>query len=396
MRLSRIVPVGVVAGALVVSGAPAASAAAGAGGKPSVTVIARKLDNPRGIAVSPTGSLLVAEAGRGGAGPCIPSPENPAEEVCLGASGAISAIVPTGSGPWRTGEGKPRWKKLPIATKLPSVANPDGSFATGPHDVVPAQRGALLATIGLGGPPAARNALGAGARLLGHIVTVTPGDRAPARVAPFADLVAYEVANNPDDGDPGSSVDSNPYGILATSHGAVVTDAGGNDLLRLNQKGAISTLAVFHTRNVPAPPGIPNLPPQIPMQAVPTTVTRGPDGALYVGQLTGFPFPKGGANVWRVVPGQEPTVYASGFTNIIDIAFDRFGRLLVLEIFKNGLLSNDTTGALIRVERGGKRTELAKGKLTTPGGVAVGPDGAIYVTNKSVTAGGGEVLRISA
>jgi hypothetical protein len=37
------------------------------------------------------------------------------------------------------------------------------------------------------------------------------------------------------------------------------------------------------------------------MQAVPTSVAVAPDGAYYVGQLTGFPFPVGGARVFRVV-----------------------------------------------------------------------------------------------
>jgi hypothetical protein len=52
------------------------------------------------------------------------------------------------------------------------------------------------------------------------------------------------------------------------------------------------------------------------MQAVPTSVVKGPDGAYYVGQLTGFPFPVGGANVFRVVPGHDPEVFAGGFTYI--------------------------------------------------------------------------------
>ena len=72
----------------------------------------------------------------------------------------------------------------------------------------------------------------------------------------------------------------------------------------------------------------------------------GPDGAYYVGQLTGFPFPPGGASVFRIVPGEEPTgdtalwqgrLYASGFTNIIDVAFGPDGTLYVLEIAHDGL-----------------------------------------------------------
>ena len=83
-----------------------------------------------------------------------------------------------------------------------------------------------------------------------------------------------------------------------------------------------------------------------------------------------------------------------GFTNIIDIAFDRRGRLVVLEIFHNGLLSGDPTGALIRVERNGTHTEIASAGLVTPTSVAVGADGSFYVSNRGTFVGTGEVLRI--
>jgi hypothetical protein len=154
--------------------------------------------------------------------------------------------------------------------------------------------------------------------------------------------------------------------------------------------GRIKVLAVFEPRFVPAP-GIPE---PIPMQPVPTSVARGPDGALYVGQLSGFPFPVGGARVWRLAHGRQPEVVADGFTYIIDIAFDRHGRLLVLEIAHNGLLSGDPTGALIRVERDGSHTTLAGEGLVAPGGTAVARHGVIYVSNNTTSAGGGEVLRI--
>jgi sugar lactone lactonase YvrE len=168
----------------------------------------------------------------------------------------------------------------------------------------------------------------------------------------------------------------------------VITDAGGNSLLGAAH-GDISTLAVFPNRLVPNPFGGPD----IPMQAVPTTVTRGPDGALYVGQLTGFPFPVGGANVYRVEPGETPEVFLSGFTNIIDIAFGPDGSLYVLEIAHNGLLSGDPTGALIRVGQDGSRTVIASEGLTMPTGVAI-RDGKAYVSNCGVCADTGEVVAI--
>jgi hypothetical protein len=47
---------------------------------------------------------------------------------------------------------------------------------------------------------------------------------------------------------------------------------------------------------------VPNLfgGPGIPMQPVPTSVVVGPDRQYCVSQLTGFPFPPGGANGYRM------------------------------------------------------------------------------------------------
>jgi hypothetical protein len=176
-----------------------------------------------------------------------------------------------------------------------------------------------------------------------------------------------------------------------------VTDAGGNDLLKVDRKGCIKVVAVFPPRVVSAPPGIPDLPPELPMQAVPTTVVKGPDGAYYVGQLTGFPFPPGAANVWRVVPGHDPRVFAGGFTNIIDIALDKRGRLYVLEITTNGLLNTPEgelpVGRLVRVNRNGSRTTLASEGLNAPGGFVLGR-GAAYITNNSILSDAGQVVKV--
>jgi hypothetical protein len=68
--------------------------------------------------------------------------------------------------------------------------------------------------------------------------------------------------------------------------------------------------------------------------------------------------------------------------------------LVVLEMFTNGLLSGDPTGALWRVGRDGTRQLLARDGLVTPAGVAIGRDGAYYVTNKGTLVDQGEVIRI--
>ena len=216
----------------------------------------------------------------------------------------------------------------------------------------------------------------------------------------MADFPAFEEANNPDGGAgalPGEEIDSNPNGLLVRHGARLVTDAGGNDLLKVDHKGRIKVVAVFPTRTVPAPP-IPDVPPEIDMQAVPTSVVKGPDGAYYVGQLTGFPFPPGGANVFRVVPGKAPKVYAGGFTNIIDIAFDRRGRLYVLEIATNGLLNTAEgelpAGRLVRVNKDGSRTTLASEGLAAPGGFVLG-HGAAHITNNSILSDAGQVVKVA-
>jgi glucose/arabinose dehydrogenase len=50
-------------------------------------------------------------------------------------------------------------------------------------------------------------------------------------------------------------------------------------------------------------------------------------------------------------------------------------------------------GSLVRVAPDGSRSTVLPG-LDRPTSVAVGPDGAIYVTNHGVSRGIGEVLRI--
>jgi hypothetical protein len=131
---------------------------------------------------------------------------------------------------------------------------------------------------------------------------------------------------------------------------------------------------------------------------VPTGVVKGPDGALYVSQLTGFPFPLGGAKVFRVDPRSgEFTTYATGFTNAMDLDFGRDGTLYVLEIDSNSLLADGEEGGILAVPPGGgtpQRIELPAGTLTTPGGIAVGRRGDLFVSNNATSPGIGEVLEI--
>lgn len=196
--------------------------------------------------------------------------------------------------------------------------------------------------------------------------------------APYAHLWPHELANNPD----GDIYDTNPYGlVLDSENNAYVTEAAMNAVLFVTPEGEISIYAVFeklaNTRDFG---------PET-MHAVPTGIAWGPDGALYVGFETGFPWPEGASSVIRLedlnddgdaLDDGESTVYATGLTTVTDIAFDNEGRLLATE-FRFVLTGEEmASGRLMRWDDG--EWEVLADGLSTPTGVAAAPDGTIYVT----------------
>jgi sugar lactone lactonase YvrE len=195
-------------------------------------------------------------------------------------------------------------------------------------------------------------------------------------VFPIADVARHEARESP----AGCPVDSNPYGIIANAGSRTMTDAGGNALLNVATNGGIWTISTFPSQ------------PARSTDAVPTSIVIGPDGAYYVGELTGLPFAVGSARVYRVVLGRDPEVFLEGFTAILDLAFGPDGSLYVLQHATGPFLSGN--GALIRVAPNGTRTTVASAGLLNPTSVAVGPDGALYVSNRGIFPGTGEVVRI--
>jgi hypothetical protein len=145
----------------------------------------------------------------------------------------------------------------------------------------------------------------------------------------------------------------------------VIVDARERALLRIAPRGRIQTIATF-----PAP-------------AAPGSVTVGPDGAWFVGETFGHasvrPQP---ARIWRVEPGRAPRVWATGFTDVADLAWGPGNRLYVLE--SNGLTSIDAAG---------NRRLITAAGLNSPGGLAI-RGGHAYVSTCSTCKDSGAVLRI--
>ena len=362
----------------------AAGPAASGNGAPSTTVVMTGLDNPRGLAFGPGGWLYVAEAGSGGTGACLMIR---GANQCVGTTGSVSR--------WKNGRTQQR-----VATGLPSYApqvSPPPDGATGPYDIG-FDDGKGWITIGLGGDPATiRAAFGNGFGRLAKL-------RRNGSWSLSTDIAAHEVATNPDRG----PIDSNPYGLLVGDDKKFVTDAGGNDLLKVRD-GLVSTAAAFPSR----PQGRRT-------DSVPTAVIKGPGRSLLVAELSGGPFFPGEANIWRVERNGTATPYLTGFTTILDIDWSCDGRhLYVLQIASGMFMAGPPV--LLEVDpKTNTRTQIAGAELTRPTSVLAdcrhsGDDDdfrfaddddddddrgtsqrrdVLYVSNKGVLPAVGEVLRL--
>lgn len=180
---------------------------------------------------------------------------------------------------------------------------------------------------------------------------------------------------------------TNPYDLVfAPDGGFLVSDAGINTVLHITEEGEISEYVVLGERENPRP-----LNGFAMIDVVPTGLSYGPDGALYVASLTGYPYPQGAAYIYRLEEGNgdgaEVTVFAEGFTAATDLAFEVDGSLLVTEFSSDmrALAEEDLReadripGRLVRW-RDGELEVVAEG-LVSPTSVVV-TDGRIFVSEE--------------
>lgn len=335
-----------------------AAAAKGVPASPFKTV-ASGLNNPRQLNFSKSGKLYIAEAGTGGTDDCTIGGEG--GTVCWGTTGSVTVVA--------------NGHQKRVMTGLPSYADQGaGTTALGPADVVP-YKGKLAVSIGYGLDPAQRDALAKPGNRFGQIVRFDLGSK---KLGKIGDLSAFEGKHNPIH-DP----NTDPTGLFKWGSTFYSTDSGANDLLKVD-KGKVKLVKVFHDESTS----------QGKVQAVPTDVAVGPDGALYVAELTGFPFVKGAAKIYRIVPGHKAKVYANHLTNVTSIAFGKDGKLYAVQISNQGLL-NGPTGSLWRVasKKSGKNHKNLTGPLFAPYGVAIKGHKA-FVTTGAVAPGAGAVIKV--
>jgi hypothetical protein len=188
----------------------------------------------------------------------------------------------------------------------------------------------------------------------------------------------------------------------------LVADGAGNALLAADTDGTVDWVAVF------TPPLDENGEwrffrpaedaPEVDcyVQPVPTSVAVGPDGAYYVGELTGTPAVPGWSRVWRVAPGSRNVVcpsadcraVVSGLTSVIDVAFGPDDRLYVVEMDRNGwlgaVIGQGTGGAIKRCDVDAGTCDLVEETNLPLTAITFDPFGQLWVAENENLFGTGD------
>jgi hypothetical protein len=341
----------------------------------TVTAVAGGLDNPRGLLLTPEGTLLVAEAGHGGDS-CIPSP--PSGTFCIGLSSQISSVDT------QTGQ------HTPVVTGLYSRSvTTEGITGV---DGIAAQHGHLFGAVTsypqeldgwncAGQPSDCTSVLDAARAQAGQLISFTPSGSWKALASVGSSDYQWAVDNN--HAYSREPANANPYGVFAVPAGEYVADAGANTLDFTAADDTSSIISAI----APPPPG------GFPADTVPTCVTV-LRGDLYAGSLSG--------HLWKRDDSFTPTdvsVAANGMSLIHHVtgcvSDESTGAIYLVDMWTTpgppipNVAAN--TGSVVELAADGTATVLAGG-LNFPNGVTLAADGSLYVTVDSTCTATGSPL----
>ena len=195
-------------------------------------------------------------------------------------------------------------------------------------------------------------------------------DKETGRVKTFVDLLTVELEQDPD-GNPNQQ--SNPTDFAVAPDGTIyIANAGCNCLMSWTPETGVEVAVVW---------------PFADDNPVPTTVQVDAAGEIYVGFLTGFPWPAGAARVEKWSGGALVETYG-GLTAVTGLLVTDEGTIYAVEHATGDQFS--APGRVVMVSAEGV-TPVLEG-LTFPYGIAQAPDGTIVVSVNSVGGAGGQVV----
>lgn len=209
----------------------------------------------------------------------------------------------------------------------------------------------------------------------------------------FANLLKYEQTYNPDNQTQGTGPEddtlSNPYFVVkskAKGGFLLVADAGANDVLAVSKKGKVSTFFVPQTITTGScADAEQNSPAGNSCDPVPTGLAYGPGGLLYVSGLSSEAEDQG--RVYVVDKNGKLVKTLTGFTSPTGVAVAPDGTVYVSEGIDGAPqgppppgFNPDEIGQIVKVAPDGKRTYA---QVTQPTGLLY-LDGKLYASAKSL------------
>jgi hypothetical protein len=197
----------------------------------------------------------------------------------------------------------------------------------------------------------------------------------------IADVGGFDyqfTADNPGDGQFGTEIDANPYGLLGLPGGTYVADAGSNTLDWVANNGEISIVYRF-----PVPPVA-----VFPIDGVPTCVASA-GGQLTIADLAG--------RIWHVSGSTATLVQGQTGNHYTSCAADAAGNVYIVSMWHTPPIPfpNPNTGSIVKVAANGVVSTLSlPAALNFPNGITIGSDGALYVSVGS-TSTNGSVVKIT-